>query len=541
MKTALYILLAWSSIVIAAQNPKAPKWPDCYSAKAILRLPYAEIEEPLTAYYEGAKNRSRIDYYDVMQTYQIGGNGVDDFGHSYKVAPMTTEKFLNEMHCFVVDGVSLDPVKPQTILPDISAFNLTGTEALEGVECNVWRSVVKEGGKRNVYTLWQSVATQLPVRYELMGYDNLLGSHYDKYYIDYVHIDVEKSLDDAVFKTPPNLQCGPFPGPGSGSEHHISMNPMHEFIHRADDHVEDAFERFKRAHSKNYRDKATHEKRKHNFRHNLRFVNSKNRAGLTYRLAVNHLADLNDAEMKMMRGRKRSSGYNGGLPFNKNAYNVRDIPDQIDWRLYGAVSQVKDQAVCGSCWSFGTVGAVEGAFFLKTKQLVRLSQQELMDCSWGEGNNACDGGEDFRAYHWIMKHGLASEEDYGPYLAVDGYCKVKNVSATAQMTGFVNVTAGDLDALKAAIAAHGPVSVSIDASHRSLSFYANGVYYEPNCGSGPDELDHSVLAVGYGMLGQPYWLVKNSWSTYWGNNGYVLMSQKDNNCGVATSPTYVVM
>ena len=70
---------------------------------------------------------------------------------------------------------------------------------------------------------------------------------------------------------------------------------------------------------------------------NARFVNSKNRAGLTYRLAVNHLADLNDAEMKMMRGRKRSSGYNGGLPFNKNAYNVRDIPDQIDWRLYGNI------------------------------------------------------------------------------------------------------------------------------------------------------------------------------------------------------------
>jgi len=67
----------------------------------------------------------------------------------------------------------------------------------------VWRSVVKEGGKRNMYTLWQSLATQLPVRYEMMGFDTLLGSHYDKYYIDYIHVDVEKSLDDAIFKTPP--------------------------------------------------------------------------------------------------------------------------------------------------------------------------------------------------------------------------------------------------------------------------------------------------------------------------------------------------
>ena len=70
---------------------------------------------------------------------------------------------------------------------------------------------------------------------------------------------------------------------------------------------------------------------------NVRFINSKNRAGLSYRLAVNHLADLNDSEMKMMRGRRRSSmGYNGGLPFNKSAYNMRDVPDQIDWRLYGS-------------------------------------------------------------------------------------------------------------------------------------------------------------------------------------------------------------
>ena len=162
-------------------------------------------------------------------------------------------------------------------------------------------------------------------------------------------------------------------------------------------------------------------------------------------------------------------------------------------------------------------------------------------------------------------------------------CKKDNVTGSVKMTGYVNVTSGDLQALKVAIAKFGPVSVAIDASHKSLSFYANGVYFEPKCGkcyccihsalehllnigmrvkillfllyiltvylyyvyvlgSSPDSLDHAVLAVGYGVMnGQPYWLIKNSWSTYWGNNGYVLMSQKGNNCGVATSPTYVLM
>lgn len=245
----------------------------------------------------------------------------------------------------------------------------------------------------------------------------------------------------------------------------------------------------------------------------------------------------------MLRGLRKSKGYNGGLPFEAYKPKVGYVPDSVDWRLMGAVTPVKDQAVCGSCWSFGTVGAVEGAHFLKTGDLIRLSQQELIDCSWGEGNNGCDGGEDFRAYQWIMKSGgLASEDMYGSYLGADGMCHALNTTATASMIGYVNVTEGDGEALKLAIYKMGPVSVAIDASHKSFSFYANGVYYEPQCGSSVDNLDHAVLAVGYGVLnGEPYWLIKNSWSTYWGNDGYVLMSQKHNNCGVATSATYVLM
>jgi C1A family cysteine protease len=90
-----------------------------------------------------------------------------------------------------------------------------------------------------------------------------------------------------------------------------------------------------------------------------------------------------------------------------------------------------------------------------------------------------------------------------------------------------------------AIYNHGPISVAIDASHLSFAFYSNGVYFEPECGNAPQDLDHQVLAVGYGVLdGSAYILVKNSWSTHWGNDGYILMSQKDNNCGIATDASY---
>lgn len=194
-----------------------------------------------------------------------------------------------------------------------------------------------------------------------------------------------------------------------------------------------------------------------------RFIHSTNRRQQRYRLAVNHLADRTPAELRSLRGFRatpvearestRALPF-GASPFPHAAADVRRLasalPDQWDWRLYGAVTPVKDQAICGSCWSFGSAGVVEGAYFVKYRQLVRLSQQQLVDCSWGEGahahlhllryslvrfsfntlpadtlytphlfclhllgNNGCDGGEDFRSYNWIMKNGgLAAEEDY---------------------------------------------------------------------------------------------------------------------------------
>jgi C1A family cysteine protease len=266
---------------------------------------------------------------------------------------------------------------------------------------------------------------------------------------------------------------------------------------------------------------------------------------LTYRLAVNHLADKSDEELKVLRGKQKTKvgTTNNGRAFDITNYNTKALPDDFDWRIHGAVTPVKDQGVCGSCWSFGTTGAIEGAYFLKHKNLIRLSSQNLVDCSWGFGNNGCDGGEDFRAYDWIIKHGgISSEETYGPYLQADGYCHFNNETASVQLTGYVNVTPYDVLALKTALVNEGPISIGIDAAHKSLVFYANGVYYEPECGNKPDDLDHAVLLVGYGTLdGQDYWLVKNSWSNYWGNDGYVLMAQRDNNCGVTTQTTYPIV
>lgn len=545
--------VVFMSLLLAAAAhsvPTPPNFSDTYTVKGTLYIPYAEIREPFYAWYDLKLGSSRIDYYGGMvKTYQLSKLG--EFGSSLKVAPVTTEKVQNLDSCLQVNGSSEHRVEPQSILPDLTGFEFLGEEPVNGLTCEKWRLVDTKGSKVNKYTMWirykkspniQGLKVPIPVRYEMKGYNSLLGSHYDHYYLEYDWYSVDTPSPD-VFKVADNMTCTSFPGPGVN--HIYTFNPVKEFIHNYDDHMESAFDQFQRRHNRDYADKLEHTKRKESFRQNLRFIHSKNRAGLGFQLGVNHLADLTDLELKALRGKQYSPGYNGGAPFPYTNHRsmANDLPSTLDWRLYGAVTPVKDQSVCGSCWSFGTTGTIEGAYFLKYGHQVRLSQQALIDCSWGYGNNGCDGGEDFRSYQWMLKHGgIPLEDEYGGYLGQDGYCHIDNVTLTAKITGYVNVTSGDPDALKVAVAKHGPVSVAIDASRKTFSFYSNGIYYDPECGNKLEQLDHAVLLVGYGTInGSPYWLVKNSWSNYWGNDGYILMSQKDNNCGVETDPTYVTM
>ncbi|XP_030566502.1 digestive cysteine proteinase 1 [Drosophila novamexicana] len=537
-------------LALAAHGTKPPRWDANYIVKGTLYIPYAEIAEPFYAWYDKNTKRSRIDYYGGMvKTYQLAGEG--QYGTALKLAPVSTRDELNKLSCLQVNGTAEQAVEIQSILPDAKPFELIGTETFMGFTCDKFRLEQTIGQKKNVYTLWvrykksphyPSSRMPIPVRYEMRGYNTLLGSHYDNYYLEYDSYEHD-DIPNEVFEIDESLTCTGFPGPGTG--HFATFNPMQEFISGSDEHVDKAFHHFKRKHGVDYRNEKEHEHRKNIFRQNLRYIHSKNRAKLTYKLAVNHLADKTDEELKARRGYKSSGAYNTGKPFPYDVNEHKDeIPPQHDWRLFGAVTPVKDQSVCGSCWSFGTIGHLEGAYFLKNGgNLVRLSTQALIDCSWGYGNNGCDGGEDFRVYQWVMQvGGVPTEEQYGPYLGQDGYCHVNNVTLVAPIKGFVNVTSNDPNAFKLALLKHGPLSVAIDASPKTFSFYSHGVYYEPECKNDVDGLDHAVLAVGYGTInGEDYWLVKNSWSTYWGNDGYILMSARKNNCGVMTMPTYVEM
>ena len=210
----------------------------------------------------------------------------------------------------------------------------------------------------------------------------------------------------------------------------------------------------------------------------------------------------------------------------------------VDWRDMGAVTPVKDQKQCGSCWAFGTTGTIEGQHFLKTKQLVSLSEQNLIDCSGDWGNHGCNGGNPFKAINYTRDNGGIDTEESYPYEAVEDKCRFSAKSIGATVTGYVRIPFGDESALIEAITKVGPIAVAIDASDTTFYQYSGGVYYNYWCST--MNLDHAVLVVGYGTHnGQDYWLVKNSWGEDWGLDGYIMMARnKNNNCGIATIPVY---
>lgn len=281
------------------------------------------------------------------------------------------------------------------------------------------------------------------------------------------------------------------------------------------------------------------------FADNLEAVATHNARGdATYEMHLNQFAALTQEEFA-----KTHFGYNGGenMPSpNKEFYTLdlhtelEDLPDSIDWSEKGAVTPVKNQGSCGSCWAFSTTGALEGAYFLKTGQLVSFSEQELVACD--HVDQGCNGGLMDNADKFITKNGgLCTEQDY-PYQGAAGgrVCKTCEPVIGSAPKSVVDVQHTE-SSLEAAVA-KGPVSVAIEADQIAFQFYKKGVL-TGSCGA---NLDHGVLVVGYGTMdGQKYFKVKNSWGTSYGLNGYVLIqrgkSVRGGECGILLSASYPVL
>jgi C1A family cysteine protease len=303
------------------------------------------------------------------------------------------------------------------------------------------------------------------------------------------------------------------------------------------------FTRFVDQYSKNY-EVSTFFAKYNTFKSNLNQVLAHNAQGKSFTLAINEFGDLSQAEFKAKYLKLKPLNNYYAKSFMQADLSGVQVPnaDSFDWRNVGAVTPVKNQGQCGSCWAFSTTGSTEAAYAIKKKKAaVGLSEQQLVDCSQAQGNQGCEGGLMDQAFQYIIANkGIDSEADYA-YTAQDGTCnQTKAKKKAATISSYTDVPAGDEVALAQA-ATLGPVSVAVEADQSCFQFYSGGVLSDPSCGT---QLDHGVLVTGYdhdASSGLDYWVVKNSWGADWGLNGYLWIERGTNECGIASVNSYPVV
>jgi len=299
------------------------------------------------------------------------------------------------------------------------------------------------------------------------------------------------------------------------------------------------FAQFIQKYNKNYHGKELF-KRFTIFKSNLDEITRLNenaaRSGLNTKYGINKFADLSKDEFK--------GKYMGYVPRSNNQVKVVEpitlnapIPASFDWRTKGAVTPVKDQQQCGSCWAFSATEGVESAWFLAKGQLIQLSPQQIVSCD--NNDDGCDGGDLPTAFQYVQQSGLETNADY-PYTSGggnSGTCQYNSQDVVVHISGFkYATTTGNETQMQAASAANGPLSICVDAE--TWQYYQGGVV-TTGCG---DSLDHCVQIVGWGTTGNtPYWIIRNSWGSDWGLSGYIWVERNKDECGVSDEATYVTI
>ncbi|XP_067824764.1 cathepsin K-like [Heptranchias perlo] len=266
----------------------------------------------------------------------------------------------------------------------------------------------------------------------------------------------------------------------------------------------------------------------------------------TYELAINHFGDLTSAEfvqlytdVNMYEMANHTDEALSDVELEE-LEEVENLPRKLDWRVKGYVTKVKNQGQCSSCWAFSAAGALEGQLAKRRNQHLELSEQNLIDCSRRYKNRGCRGGLPFHAFQYIRDNGIESGQSY-PYKAKENKaCLFKSSRSVTKIRAFKRIKNYSDKQLTQMVANVGPISVLIHSLHDSWKFYKSGIFDDVTCNN--NRVDHAVLLVGYvDHHSKGYWIIKNSWGAYWGENGYMRIIKGKNMCRINYCASYPVI
>jgi len=408
----------------------------------------------------------------------------------------------------------------------LSMFNYVGKTLIGNETGNVFNWNDMKNANLN-YT-FITTDSGVPLQYLYIGFSSpsfLSSPNYDWFVMNYTKF-VPGPFNQSVLALPSDCQ------PGNAISHTERLSHLFHFDE------ETLFNEFVSEHKKEYNSEEEKQARKKIFLTNLeKIINHRWEFNLGLKkhvLALNHLADKTEEEVTgcyQSRPKKEKEEY--------HQITGKSVPSFVDWRTKGAVSPLKDQGDCGSCWSFSSTGSAESLHYLKYGKMEYLSEQYLVSCSLE--SSGCQGGEPSQSYDFVSRTngGIWPSEENFPYRMQNIRC-VLGRNGTVVIKGYKKISEFDQSALEDAVANVGPISICICT--KGWTFYHSGVFDDSVCNF--YELDHCAGLVGYGTdekTGEDYWLIRNSWSKYWGEAGFMRISRGHNRCGVETTPIYPII
>lgn len=523
--------------LIAAALAANVTWPSAYKFEGEFQVLEANVTLPIIVNYNETANQLNFMYFNSSMEYSIWDNkDVYYYIHVKK----------DHQECVTIKQANFMPDMYE-FLPDLTNYEDLGETKVRGVSVKKYQWVDVEGDvntnlhRQNIYTMYVDATTGYPVRFDLDGYDIVLGSHFDQYRIEYY-----------TFK-PDYNDRGAYAQPTICSSHGISAeqlaaNPISDRYGLLINNLmkpRRAFNEYAAKYGKVYANQEEADYRYRVYQNNLKTINSINAdTKRTWRAAPNKFADMTMDEIREILLSKRTARNEEPKNITKAVERADELPTHLDWRLKtGVVGRVKDQCACGSCWAFAAVSTMEGRYAV-AKNLtdhVYFSEQFTIDCFWDANDNGCNGGNSENVFNWAAKevNGYTSEWD-GQYIGINAYCNESKINPDYKVKDWAMVEQGNSDALKTALL-NGPVAVAINVPD-SMVWYNDGIYNDQSCTSGWETLDHAVTCEGWAVdeeFGE-YWIIKNSWSTWWGKDGYIYIPLKDNLCGVTTDASYPI-